>query len=221
MAEMYDDYGVVFHPIQKNGTNLFKRLFEYVLGNPSNTENEKIDYKHHILIVRNPYDRLISQWMHVTQIKSIYWDKKEQNTLILYREEQKKYFKEWVIETYKTGYTGDDNHILSQSECLHMIPDKTFKIFKLEELVIDDLFYFLPEINFVNLNDKYKEILESLNGSIDHHSRQYRAFDYFMDYYDDEVLEICNSYFKLDFNNFDYKEINHHKTPITILKKFI
>jgi hypothetical protein len=134
---------------------------------------------------------------------------------------QKKYFKEWVIETYKTGYTGDDGHILSQSECVHIIPDKTFKIFKLEDLIIDDLFYFLPEIDSVNLNDKYKEILESLNGSIDHHARQYRALDYFMDYYDDEVLEICNSYFRLDFKNFDYKKINHHKTPITILKKFI
>jgi hypothetical protein len=221
VAEMYDDYGVVLYTIQKNGTNLFKRLFEYVLGNPSNTENEKIDYKHHILIVRNPYDRLISQWMHVTQIKSIYWDKKEQNTLVRYCRKQRKEFKNWVIETYKTGYTGDDNHILSQSECLHIIPDKTFKIFKLEDLIVDDLFYFLPEIDSVNLNDKYKEILESLNGSIDHHSRQYRALDYFMDYYDDEVLEICNSYFNIDFKNFGYEIVNHYEISNLNPIKFI
>lgn len=208
---MYDDYGVVFYTIQKNGTNLFKRLFEYVLGNPSNTENEKIDYKHHILIVRNPYDRLISQWMHVTQIKSIYWDKKEQNTLILYREEQKKYFKEWVIETYKTGYTGDDNHILSQSECLHITPDETWKIFKLEDLIIDDLFYFYEGIDSKHLHQKYEEFIESLEVEKEHHYRQYRALDYFMDYYDDEILEICNSYFDIDFKNFGYKIVNHYE----------
>lgn len=221
MAEMYDSYGVVFHPIQKNGTNLFKRLFDYFLGKPTNHQNLKINYKHHILIVRNPYDRLISQWMHDTQIKGKYWDKKKKNTLVRYCKEQKKEFKNWVIETYKMGYVGDTTHICSQSESLHIIPNETWKIFKLEDLIIDDLFYFLKEIDSTHLHQKYEEIIESLEVEAGHHSRQYRALDYFMDYYDDEILEICNSYFDIDFKTFGYEIVTHYESSNPNLIKFI
>ena len=221
MAEMYDDYGVVFYPIQKNGTNLFKKLFNYFLGKPTNDETLKINNKHHILIVRNPYDRLISQWMHVTQIRGKYWDKKKKNTLVRYCKEQRKEFKNWVIEMYKNGYDGNDNHILSQSECLHITPDETWKIFKLEDLIIDDLFYFYEGIDSKHLHQKYEEFIESLEVEKEHHSRQYRALDYFMDYYDDEILEICNSYFDIDFKTFGYEIVTHYESSNLPPIKFI
>ena len=198
MAEMYDDYGVVFYPIQKNGTNLFKRLFDYVLGNRTNEETKNIEYVHHIIIVRNPYDRLISQWMHDTQIK---------NELFYSKLNQKKLFKEWVVSTYKNGYTGNDNHLLTQTDVIQYIPNEKYKIFKLGEFVIEDLFYFLDNIDFENLHNEYDKILEYLNNETEHHSSKFRMSNDFKDYYDTELLEICNSSFRIDFQNFGYEMI--------------
>ena len=115
----YPDWDLVFLDIMKNGSNVFVNLFEYVMEKPSVPPYFERTPEIYMTVVRNPYDRLISQWMHDTQIK---------NELFYSKLNQKKLFKEWVVSTYKNGYTGNDNHLLTQTDVIQYIPNEKYKI---------------------------------------------------------------------------------------------
>ena len=199
MAEMYDGYGVVFYPIHKNGTNLFKRLFDYVLGNRTNEETKNIEYVHHIIIVRNPYDRLVSQFYH--------HNRRELN--IFKNSIHHPFFKEWVKKTYKNGYDGDDGHYFSQTHIIRYYEyPLPYHIFKLETLVAHELFWFM------DLSDERKKDIDAkafeLRTKLDlnhHHAYSNIKQGVWQTFYDSETIEICNNYFANDFKAFEYEMI--------------
>jgi len=57
----FPEYDFVFLDIFKNGSNVFSRLFEYVLGSKGDGPNFIREPNIYISVVRNPYDRVVSR----------------------------------------------------------------------------------------------------------------------------------------------------------------
>ncbi len=199
----FEKYDLAYMDIMKNGTNQFTKLFEWGLGVERSKPVFLREPKVFITIVRNPYDRLVSQFYHINRRKMF---KEYQHTL------HYPIFREWVKESYENGYDGDDGHHYSQSHIIQYdkFPQLHYHIFKIEELVPSDLFFFLDDLTEERkseINQKYKEFNEEQVKNKHHATGNIKQGIWQM-FYDSETLQIANNYFKSDFEYFGYEMLN-------------
>jgi len=195
----YPDWDLVFLDIMKNGSNVFVSLFEYVMEKPSVPPYFERTPEIYMTVVRNPYDRLVSQFYH--------HNRRELN--IFKNSIHHPFFKEWVKKTYKNGYNGDDGHYFSQTHIIRYYEyPLPYHIFKLETLVAHELFWFM------NLSDERKKDIDAkafeLRTKLDlnyHHAYSNVKQGVWQTFYDSETIEICNNYFANDFKAFEYEMI--------------
>lgn len=198
----FNEYDLAFADIMKNGTNVFTTLFEYVLGKADVRPFFLREPKVYISVVRNPYDRLVSQFYHVN--RKIIWQ--------LRYSVHFPFFRKWVQETYenKTDCNQqDDGHILPQNWIIQYYQyPLPYHIFKLEELIPHELFFFL-ELDDERKQDidlKFNEIkIEYDNNG--HHANNTLKQGIWQSFYDSKTIEICNTFFLKDFEAFNYEII--------------
>lgn len=197
----YPDWDLCFLDIMKNGSNLFVQLFDYVIEKPAEYPYFIRVPQIYITIVRNPYDRLVSQFYHINRRK-LNTDYK--NAI------HHPFFKEWVKETYGNGYDGDDGHYFSQTHQIryyeHPLP---YNIFKLETLKPHQLFWFmdLSDERKIDIDKKAAEIKLELDLN-HHHAFGNSKQGVWQTFHDSETIKVCNEYFANDFKAFDYEIIN-------------
>ena len=196
----YSEYDFLFLTVLKSGSTVFKKLFEFVIGRESDAPYFKVLPKTYITVVRNPYDRLVTQFYHANK-NEIYKDYKFTTHQPL--------FKKWVKETFEDGYKGDDWHMHTQSHLLqHYENNLPYKIFKLEELIPHELFFFLDlsEERKKEIDDEFPKIMVELEKS-KHHTTNNIKQGVWQIYYDSKTIEICNKHFINDFVAFNYEII--------------
>lgn len=198
----YSDYDLAFVDILKNGSMGFRTLFTYVMDREPDKPFFIRQPKIYITAVRNPYDRLISQFYHAN--KGDIWKNWKWTV-------HHPYFRRWVRDTYKDGYKGIDGHFYSQTRLLQYYEnDIAYKIFKMEELKnAHELFFFLPltKARKAEIDEKYLEILDELQKST-HHATNNIKQGVWQSYYDAKTIEICNKEFENDFKAFGYEMID-------------
>lgn len=193
----YSEWDLVFLDIMKNGSNVFVNLYKHVLGREADRPFFEREPKWFITVVRNPYDRLVTQFYHI--------NRRELNTTHKYSIHFP-FFRKWVKETYENGYDGVDGHYFSQSHIIqyyeHPLP---FMIYKIEELKPYQLFPFidLTEEQKDEIVGKYVEIQNQYNLN-KHHATTNGKQGVWQSFYDSETIKICNRYFANDFKAFDY-----------------
>jgi hypothetical protein len=199
----FSDYELVFLDIMKNGSSRFISLFEYVLGKEKDNPVFVREPQLFITVVRNPYDRLVSQFYHINRSE-------------LYRNYRYTIhyplFREWVKKTYENGYDGDDGHIYAQNHIIqyYKYPDLPYHIFKLEELKPYELFFFLGELSDerkADIDKKYKE-LGQLRIDDGHYTAGNMKQGIWEIFHNQETIKICNDYFAKDFEAFGYDMID-------------
>jgi hypothetical protein len=205
----YSEYDFLYVDIFKSGSTAIKTLFEYVLGREPDEPFFTKQPRTYITVVRNPYDRLVTQFYHANRIE-------------LWRDWKwtvhHPFFRKWVKETYENGYSGNDGHMFSQVRLLKYYENRLpYKIFKLEELVPYELFFFLPNYQErkEEINDKFLEIIANLE-KITHHATNNLKQGIWQSYYDEKTIAICNEYFASDFIVFNYEMIE----PVEFSKRF-
>jgi hypothetical protein len=97
----YSEWDLAFLDIMKNGSNLFVELFKSVIGREADRPFFVREPKIYISVVRNPYDRLISQFYYVNRQEIVTTYKKSIHF---------PFFRKWVKETFENGYDGTDGH---------------------------------------------------------------------------------------------------------------
>ena len=199
----FSHYDLVFLDIMKNGSGRFIRLFEYVLGMDRDKPVFIREPNIFITIVRNPYDRLVSQFYHAN--RKILWN--EYRYAVHYP-----FFRKWVAETYENGYTDNDGHLFAQSHIIQYdkYPDLPYHIFKIEELEPYKLFFFLgdeAEKRKDEIQTKYDELgMEQIR--IKHYASETIKQGIWQTFYDSKTIGICNEYFANDFKYFGYELLN-------------
>jgi|688.fasta_scaffold415910_2 hypothetical protein len=202
----FSDYDLVLLDIMKNGSSRFISLFEYVLGKEKDKPVFIREPQLFITVVRNPYDRLVSQFYHCN--KRELWN--DYRYAIHYP-----FFRKWVKETYGNGYDGVDGHYYPQSYIIQYkkYPDLPYHIFKIEELKPYELFFFLGELSLERKADiarEYKELGQSrINDK--HYATNNIKQGIWQTFYDSETIGICNEYFADDFEVFNYEIIDPNK----------
>lgn len=203
----YPKHNLSFFYIFKNGSQAFRELFTYVMEGERDTSDFVNKPEINITIVRNPYDRLVSQFYHAN--KGEIYRNWRLNSLG-YQKLNLHYplFKSWVRDTFNGGYKGSDEHMYSQPRLLKYFEGGIeYKVFKLEELVsVNELFFFM-ELTKERQNEidiKYSEILRGME-KINHHATNTVKQGVWQNYYDAKTIEICNKEFEGDFIAFNYK----------------
>ena len=201
----FPEYDFVFLDIFKNGSNVFSRLFEYVLGSKGDGPNFIREPNIYISVVRNPYDRVVSQFYNHNRGTIL----KQYRYTIHYP-----FFRRWIEETYSgKGYTGDDGHLYSQSHIIQYYENSSrIKIFKMEEFKPHEIFFFLDltdEQKF-DIDNKFSEIRAKLdlNG---HHTTTNIKQGIWQVYHTSETIAVCNEFFTDDFKFFDYPMLDPTK----------
>ena len=200
----YSDHDVLFLTVLKNGSNVFRNLFEFVIGRESDALYFKKQPNTYITVVRNPYDRLVTQFYHANR-DELY--KKYKFTI------HHPFFKKWVKETFEGGYKGDDLHMHTQTELLRYYENKLpINIFKLEELIPHELFFFLDlsEERKKEIDNEFPKIMVELEKE-QHHLTNNIKQGVWQTYYDSKTIEICNKHFINDFVAFNYDIIEPEK----------
>jgi hypothetical protein len=200
----YSEYDLAFLDIMKNGSNVFIKLFEYVIGRKADEPFFVREPQIYLTVVRNPYDRLVTQFYHANR-KIL---GKEYSHSIHYP-----FFRKWVKDTYKNGYDGDDGHMFAQNHIIQYYEwPLPYKVFKLEELVPHELFFFLEldDERKADIDAKFLEIKRDLDNSRHHASGNLKQ-GIWQVFYDAESIEVCNNYFAKDFEAFNYEIIDPNK----------
>lgn len=201
----YSEWDLVLMDIMKNGSNVLVKLFDEVLGKHDDTTFFIIEPTTFIVPARNPYDRLVSQFYHIN--RKLLWE--EYRHTIHYS-----FFKKWVKETYENGYDGMDGHFFSQTHIIQYDkhPDLPYTIFKLEELIPHQLFWFmeLSEEKKIEIDNRYLEIQKEMSKT-KHHATGNVKQGIWEIFYDSNTIEICNDYFGDDFRIFGYDMIEPTK----------
>lgn len=212
-------HNIVFHPILKNGSTALTELFKFVLG-----EGEEIEFnlatkdtdpntsKLYITTLRNPYDRLVSQFYNVYKshlTKPKYRLKSVEHLRDIHTHFF--YFRYWVKETYENGYNGEDPHLYSQWHTLDngYQYGADYKIFKMENLIPHELFFFLKldDNQKKEIDDEYLKIMDHFEKN-NHHATNNQKKHTWEVYHDSNTIRICNEYFADDFKKFEYQMIN-------------
>ncbi len=199
----FSDYDLAFLDIMKNGSSRFISLFEYVLGKERDKPVFIREPQIFIVVVRNPYDRLVSQFYHNN--KRELWN--DYRYAIHYP-----FFRKWVKETYGNGYDGNDGHYYSQSYIIQYkkYPELPYHIFKIENLDPSDLFFFLGDLT----DERKEDILKKYNELgwvkvVDkHYATNTIKQGIWQTFYDSETIRICNEYFADDFEVFGYEMLD-------------
>jgi hypothetical protein len=197
----YSEWDLVFLDIMKNGSNLFVELFKHVLGKEADKPYFIREPQLYISVVRNPYDRLVSQFYYVNRGTIV----KEYKKAIHFP-----FFRKWVKETYENGYDGTDGHLFSQAHIIryyeHQLP---YQLFKMEELIPHQLFFFLDldDEHKSDIDNKFSEIRLELDNT-KHHANGNIKQGIWQTFYDSETIRICNEYFAKDFEAFGYDMIH-------------
>lgn len=197
----YSEWDLVFLDIMKNGSNLFAELFKYVIGREADKPFFEREPQLYVTVVRNPYDRLISQFYHINKGILV----KEYKKAIHYP-----FFREWVKETYENGYDGTDGHLFAQSHIIQYFKyPLPYQIFKMEELIPHQLFFFLDldDERKIDIDNKFSEIRLELSKT-KHHAAGNIKQGIWQSFYDSQTIKICNQYFAKDFEAFRYDMIN-------------
>lgn len=209
----YPKYDLVLLDIMKNGFNVLVSLFDFVLGDHSTNPYFLVEPTTFIVPARNPYDRLVSQFYHIN--RKPLWE--EYRHTIHYS-----FFKSWVKETYERGYDGTDGHYFSQTHIIQYDkhPDLPYRIFKMEELIPHQLFWFvdLSEEEKIEIDNRYLELQREMSKTKHHASGNVKQGIWEI-FYDSKTIEICNNYFENDFKVFGYDMIqpSEWKTPKRLL----
>lgn len=194
----YSEWDLAFLDIFKNGSNVFRELFRFVTGRDADKPFFIREPQIYMMVVRNPYDRLVSQFYHINKWEII----KNYRYTIHYP-----FFRDWVKETYSgEGYTGNDGHYFTQAHITQYYKyPLTYKVFKMEELIPHQLFFFLDldEERKVEIDEKCVEIRKELDLT-KHHAHSNLKQGVWQSFYDSETLQICNRYFANDFKAFNY-----------------
>lgn len=199
----YSDWDLCFLDILKNGSNLFAKLFNYVMEKPADPPYFIRVPQIYITVVRNPYDRVISQFYHVNRGKL-----KNDYGYVQYIHYP--FFKEWVKETYDNGYDGDDGHYISQTHQIRYYEySLPYHIFKLETLEPHKLFWFmdLSDERKIDIDKKALEIKLELDLNTHHAFSNFKQ-GIWQTFHDSETIKVCNEYFANDFKAFNYEIIN-------------
>ncbi len=87
-----------------------------------------------------------------------------------------------------------------------------YRVFKLEELVPHELFFFLEldDERKADIDVKFLEIRKELDKSRHHASGNLKQ-GIWQTFYDAESIEVCNDYFAKDFEAFNYEVIEPSK----------
>jgi hypothetical protein len=196
----YSEYDLVFITILKNGTNAFAKLFTYVMGK----EPEPLFFTRqptiHMTVVRNPYERLLTQFYHANRRQL--W--KEFKYTVHHP-----FFRKWVKETYSNGYDGEDGHLYTQTQFLQFVEcQMEYKVFKAEEFSAHELFFFLnlTEERKAEIDKEYSKIIIELETSA-HHATNSIKQGVWQSFYDAETIKICNNHYADDFKAFNYEII--------------
>ena len=115
----YKKYSLIYWSILKNGTKVFRDLLNEIIGDrgtdifqfnkvteknfiiPAQPNDKLITAINQFAVVRNPYDRLISQFYHSEFIEARYgWNSYELNRA-MYQLKHFDMFKYWVKNTYE------------------------------------------------------------------------------------------------------------------------
>lgn len=196
----YSEWDLVFLDIMKNGSNMFVQLFEYVMEKPAEHPYFVRVPQIYMTVVRNPYDRLVSQFYH--------HNRKELN--VHYKNAiHYPFFRDWVKKTYENGYDGDDGHYFSQSHIIRYYEyPLPYHIFKLEDLKAHELFWFmdLSEERKAEIDKKAFELRKELDLNA-HHAYSNMKQGVWQTFHNSETIAICNDYFANDFKAFDYEMI--------------
>lgn len=210
----YSDYDLLFFTVPKNGSSVFRKLFEFVMGKESEPPYFKRQPKTYITVVRNPYDRLVTQFYHANRSELF---KKYRFTV------HHPFFNRWVKNTFENGYDGDDMHMQSQTEIIRYYENNLpYNIFKLEELIPHKLFFFLDlsEERKKEIDDKFPKIMTELEESKHHATNNLKQGEW-QSYYDSKSIEICNKNFINDFQAFDYTMIEPKNFQYKVSKNLI
>lgn len=197
----YSEWDLVFSDIMKNGSNLFTNLYKYVLGREADKPFFEREPKYFITVVRNPYDRLVSQFYHINKMELTKMHKYSIHF---------PFFRKWVKQTYENGYDGNDGHYYSQSHIIQYYEyPLPYKVFKLEELIPHQIFYFLDltDEQKADIDVKFLEIRNELDLNI-HHANKHNKQGLWQSFHNSETIRICNKYFANDFKAFDYPMID-------------
>ena len=199
----FSDYDLVLLDIMKNGSSRFITLFEYVLGKERDEPVFIREPQIFITIVRNPYDRLVSQFYHINRKELL----RDYRYAVHYP-----FFRKWVEETYGKGYNDVDGHFYAQSHIIQYdkYPDLPYHIFKMEELKPYELFFFLGDEAEERKDDIEREYNEfGLKKIADkHYASGTIKQGMWKTFYDPKTIEICNEYFANDFKYFGYEVLN-------------
>lgn len=197
----FSDCDVVLLDIMKNGSNLLTRLFSYVFEKEPDKPYFIREPQIFIVVSRNPYDRLVSQFYHINRKELT----KDYQYAIHYP-----FFRKWVKETYENGYDGADGHYYAQSHIIQYdkFPDLPYTMFKMEKLIPHQLFWYinLSDERKADIDTKFSEITTELI-RIKHHATDNLKQGKWETFYDSETIRICNQYFAKDFEAFGYDMI--------------
>ena len=201
----YPEYDFVFLDIMKNGSNLLAQLFKHVFGKEFEEPYFVREPEIYMTVVRNPYDRLISQFYHIhRQVIN-----RNFKFTIHYP-----FFRKWVKEVYSgEGYTGTDGHLFSQTHIIQYYEyPLPYKVFKLEELIPHQMFYFLDltDEQKADIDAKFSEIRLDLTAN-GHHAFGAMKQGVWEVFHDKETIELCNNYFAKDFEAFGYDMVDTSK----------
>ena len=201
----FSEYDFVFLDIFKNGSNVFSRLFEYILGSKGDGPNFIREPNIYISVVRNPYDRVVSQFYHHNRGTIL----KQYRYTIHYP-----FFRKWIEEMYSgKGYTGDDGHLHSQSNIIQYYENSSrIKIFKMEEFKPHEIFFFLDltDEQKLDIDNKFSEIRLEMDLN-KHHASTNMKQGIWQVYHTPQTIDICNNYFANDFKAFDYPMLDPKK----------
>lgn len=135
-------------------------------------------------VVRNPYSRLVSQFLHSKDILKIFKDDVDFSTYIKNLRKPSVYCKSDKLKDYPVKF---------HFSCSDWLGDyqKNVEIFQYEYLGILE--------GFFNFYYGMEKNLERDNDTPDDR--------YYFNYYDQETLEIVNTIMAKDFHNFDYEMV--------------
>lgn len=197
----YSEWDLAFLDIMKNGSNLFVELFKFATGREADKPFFVREPQIYMMVVRNPYDRLVSQFYHINKSEII----RNYKYTIHYP-----FFRDWVKETYSgDGYTGTDGHLFAQTHITQYYKyPLPYKVFKMEDLIPHQLFFFLDldETRKNEIDVRFSEIRNELDLS-KHHAYNNIKQGVWSSFYDSETIDICNQYFANDFKAFEYQMI--------------
>lgn len=200
---------IIFNLSLKNTEENYKKLF----GRKNNNDGSVIQYQHltyneiinnydfnldkfyKFTFVRNPYDRIVSEFFY-----------QQQNKVPFLKNIEKMNFKDFLYAILNREWINNikENEGFIKSNIVHILPQYKFIY------VNDNVFSSntnLKIFKFENFLKGVSQIFKDLNmemiDKIPHHLKS--IHNYYLEYYDDECKEIVNNLYLYDFLLFDYK----------------